>query len=402
VVRDVANQICLALLLCANIVAVLAHVWLGTGSLFTGIYLAIVTGFLILFGRWRSLVFADLLWLSLCGLFGLSAIQHPPAVPEAALFTLALAAYAVSRGLPGAMQKRSFLLILVMMVALGTILTLFAFNSEASKVHGRPLIFGQYDHPLVVFALLLGLLLFAFACSAIKIGLVAPICVVPIAIFAAAQVRFVFIALLGALVLGAIIAPPEQRRRFAAIVGLVALSVLGGALFKLDSTVMYAKYAVESLQPQQDPVPAVGCALVNLNNSLDIRRHVYIEALAELPEAGVTGIGLGRFEKRSCVSSQVHNTILQAAVELGIPASLVLVSLIVVIWTRLYSSARQGRQALFALCFLTFALLLSMVYGTLSSAGFLFVALGYGVAASAAREISQFDLVPISQTGSMS
>jgi len=399
--KDVANAISLALLLSANVVAVFAHGWLGTGSLFTGAYLVILTGFLALFGRWRSLLFADFLWLCLCGLLGISAILHSPAASEAALLALALAAYPASRGLSGVMQKRSFLLILIAMVGAGTVLTLLAFNTEASRLHGRPLIFGQYDHALTQFALLLALLLFAFACSAIRIERIAPLCVVPIATFAAAQVRFVFIAIVGSLVLAAMIGPSE-RRRFGVIVGLVMSSVLVGALCRPDATAVYTKYAGESLGSLATAQslgslataqsPADGCALVNPNNSLDIRLQVYREALAALPEAGAAGIGLGRFAERSCVKSQVHNTILQTALELGIPAGLVLVSFIIVVWVPLSLAARQSRNALFALCVLSFAVLLSMVYGTLASSGFLFVALGYGVATLSRREASGFGI----------
>ena len=389
IVKDIVNATALALLLSASVVAVFAHVWLGTGSFFTAAYLVMTTMFLVVFGRWRSFVLADLLWLCLCGFFGLSAIQHPPVVSEAALFALALAAYPASRGLPGTMQNPAFLTVLGILVALGSVLTLLAFNTEASRLHGRPLIFGQYDHPLIVFALLLSLLIFAAACSSVKLKLVTPIFVVPIAILAAAQVRFIFLALLIVLVSGAMISPSE-RRRFAVIGCLVVFAVVVGAFCKLDSTIVYTKYAAESIQSFKDrEPPTFGCERVNFNNSVDIRRQVYKEALALLPEAGITGIGVGRFAERSCASSQVHNTILQAAVELGTPASLVLVGLIVVVWSRLFQIARQGPQTLFALCVLTFAILLSLVYGTLGSASFLFVALGYGVAVSSIRQISQ-------------
>lgn len=392
--KHTANEIALALLISSNVVVVFAHAWLGASSQFTGVYLVATTGILIVLGRWHSLFFADLLWLGLCGLVGVSAIQHAPAILECALVILSLAAYPASRGVPGAMQGRAFVLILVVLVGLGSLLTLVAFGTEATKLHGRPLIFGLYDHVLSQFALLLSLLLFAFACSRTKIGLVAPIFVAPSAILAAAQVRFVFVALISVLVLGSTIAS-QERRRFLAIAGLVIASVLLGAIWKRDATVVYAKYAAQSIGATASPSPPdAGCSAVNANNSVDVRLQIYREAIAVLPEAGLLGIGLGRFAQKSCLGSEVHNTVLQAAIELGIPAGLALVGLIVAVWTSLFRLVGQSFEVLFALCALSFAVMLSTVYGTLASAGFLFMTLGYGVATSTKQRTSKPAFVP--------
>src|SRR5258706_125251 len=67
----------------------------------------------------------------------------------------------------------------------------------------------------------------------------------------------------------------------------------------------------------QASAPAT-CGTVESDNSIAIRRQLYSEAAGLLPAAGLFGIGLSRFMERSCFpDAEIHNSLLQAFVEVG-------------------------------------------------------------------------------------
>jgi hypothetical protein len=221
---------------------------------------------------------------------------------------------------------------------------------------------------------------------------------VPLTVFAAAQVRLALAVLLVSLVFGALVAPPCLRRRLAAIAAVAIIAVLAGAFAHKTVTLEYLRYAEETLGLRAAPavtgpvqiqgemalrLPAPGCPEVNLNNSIDIRKRLYAEAFALLPSAGLTGIGLGRFAETACINTEVHNSVLQASLELGWPAGILLAALIVMAARSLYPLARSRGEALFALLALTSAVLLSCGSGSISEDIFLFLMIGY--AAGVAR-----------------
>jgi hypothetical protein len=119
---------------------------------------------------------------------------------------------------------------------------------------------------------------------------------------------------------------------------------------------------------------------VDLNNPLDVRKRLYKEAFGLLPSAGLTGFGLDGFKQRSCIGTQVHNQILQTAIEFGIPAGCVLVLALFRVLTTLLRLAPTEPEALFALLSLTFAVLISCVYGLITDSDFIFLTLGYASA----------------------
>jgi hypothetical protein len=387
-----AAQVGLALLLGANAVMIFAHGLFGAGSLFSAVYLMGVTGLLLTLGRWSSLTLADYLAIALLAVSVLSVAMHPPTgSKEVVLLMLSFAAYPAGRGMADAMLSRTFLTVLAAMIVAGALVTFLAFGTEATEAHGKPMIFGQFDAAPIQFTTLLAFALFALAISRVRIALITVAVAVPIMIFAAAEVRLTFLALIGALLIGSAVA---ESRRLVTIAGVVVAFVLVGMICRMDMTMQYIKYAADSLGVPAlsatidtaidplPPTPAPRCEQVNTRNSIDIRKQLYKEAFALLPEAGVTGIGLGRFADQSCVNAEVHNSILQSAIELGIPAGLLFAALILAVCRSLWSPAKKSPDALLALCALSFAVLLSLGHGMLTDSGLLFLVLGYGAGTS--------------------
>jgi hypothetical protein len=393
--RNTAGQIGLALLLAANSVAVFSHGLFGLGSVFTASYMVLVTAALILLGNWRAVRFgtADYLALAFFALCAFSILLHPPAnYKELVLLLLSFAAYPAARGLAAPVGK-PFVITLATIVFAGVVATYSSFGTTETIDHGKPMVFGEFGHAPAGFTMLLGTVLVAVICSRMNIILAVLLAAVPAAVFAAAQVRFALIAFV-AVLLGGIALPTSSRARFA-VAGLVIILAIGtGAIAQKDTTRLYAQYAANtaantfgtpdlklaSAANMPLPEPAANCPNVNLKNSLDIRKKLYAEAASMLPFAGPLGIGLDGFLSHTCVNAEVHNTFLQTAIEFGIPAALIFASLFVVIWHSLLKASRKSSEALFALCALSFAVMLSLIYGRLSQDGLLFATLGYGAA----------------------
>ena len=86
------------------------------------------------------------------------------------------------------------------------------------------------------------------------------------------------------------------------------------------------------------------------------------------------------------------------AVEIGIPAGVLLAALMAVVFRSLWPLAESSNDALFALCCVSFAVLLSFAYGHLTNDTLLFVTLGYGSAIAGAanpnRRETRMHVVP--------
>ncbi|MDI3566265.1 O-antigen ligase family protein [Bradyrhizobium sp. Arg816] len=394
---NIASQIMSALLISANSVAVFSHGVFGLGSTFTAIYLIVVTGSLIWLGKWRStsLNVADYLAIALFLCCGLSLALHPPAdYKDLALLVLSFAAYPAARGLTTPLYGQTFMSVLAVIAAVGAVATTIALSTDLSALHGKAMVFDKYSHAPAQFTILVSLALVCISLAGVSLRRIAAPAVPLVCIFAAAQVRFAFIALMVALVVG-FAARPAQRFRIMGIIGLITISISAGALLRGSTTLKFLRYAETSLvlpitqmgqeskSPQSSETeidsPSQGCSQVNLDNSIDIRKRIYSQAAALLPSAGLTGIGFNEFAKRSCVGAEVHNSILQMAVEFGLPAALLFVLLILSVFRSLWLQ-RGNTEAALALCVLTFALLMSLVYGRVSEDCLLFFALGSGAA----------------------
>jgi hypothetical protein len=84
--------------------------------------------------------------------------------------------------------------------------------------------------------------------------------------------------------------------------------------------------------------------------------------------------------KFSCIKlTEVHNSVLQAAVEFGWLGGSLLVALIVVATGSIFPLARYDDASRFVLCGLAFVVLLSLAHGRISRDGVLFALLGCAV-----------------------
>jgi hypothetical protein len=91
-----------------------------------------------------------------------------------------------------------------------------------------------------------------------------------------------------------------------------------------------------------------------------------------IPRAGFFGIGLAGFEKASCMKQYPHNIFLQTAVELGLPAALLLLALLVIAFTAAFGDS-------FVLAGLVFAGVEAIFSGALTGAILLFGFTGWAV-----------------------
>lgn len=417
---NLVAQVSLALFLSVNVVTIYCHGLLAAGPVFTACYYSSLIALLTYVTSKQTIRIhpADYLMLGVILLCGASAITLLPKPRDAALLFISLAAYPATRGLYGTMRGPYFVLVLAIVIVTGTIVTAYAFGQDSIKSHGRPLIFGQYDHLPLQLAILLAIALLSLLTTPAKIILVGLSTAIPIAVFAAAQVRFAFAALIGALILGAIVSRPH-RCRMGTIAIIVVVDIFVGALWQFDLTRQYLSLAAESVGTQTQsvesansvtslsapappatspstskssetpPVDLKGAAIpptstvltcpeVNLKNSIEMRKQLYKEVWTSLPEAGLLGIGLGRFPSRSCIGAEPHNSILQAAIETGLLSGISLVVLIFSVSRSLWPFAKENDDALLALCVLSLAFLVTCSYGQFTTDGLLFVALGYG------------------------
>ena len=116
---------------------------------------------------------------------------------------------------------------------------------------------------------------------------------------------------------------------------------------------------------------------VNLRNSIAIRKVLVQDALFLIPKAGWIGTGLDSFMKFSCIKmTEVHNSILQAAVEFGWLGGSLLLVMVIIAASSIMPLARHDDAARFMLCGFAFVVLLSLAHGRLSRDGVLFALLG--------------------------
>jgi len=407
--KGAVGQFGLALLVSANAVAVLSHGMFGLGATFTGACYVASIALLVCLGRWNAIVLtpADYLALGLFLLCALSSAVHPPAdFKQVALLSVTLAAYPAARGLVHPAHGNIFKLVLAIIVGAGGLATAVALAASPDSGY-RPLVFGEYGAAPASFAILLAILIFASACSRIKIRLIALAIVAPVVISAASQVRFALISMVASMFIGAL-AAPRLRRRFILIAATVTVFVLAGLGARLNTSTVFLSYAANSLYLPEltkalnstlsasvvlSAPTAERCGQLNLNNSIDIRKQLYKEAISLVPSAGLAGIGLGRFPDHSCLdNTEVHNSILQTAVEIGIPAGILLAALMSVVFRSLWPLARHSDDALFALCAVSFAVLMSFAHGHVTNDVLLFVTLGYGAAIAGAATTRQRDI----------
>lgn len=377
------------ILLSASPLAVLAHGFLGAGAIVTGALLAVPLALLIVFGDWESLRrpnACDLLFAAFAALavasLAINGVEGN--TREAALLVFTLAAYPAARLSGRNLYHGGAIAVLAAVTLVGTAATAWALVEQWYWPHGKPMVFGAYDAAPGQFAMVGGLALLLALSSGTLTGaraLVAGVLTLLVsAVLAASIVRFTFIAIPTALVVIAWFAPTASERKTAvAFILLIVVGVGAGVTARGQMSAMFLNLAAGKLESRPAIGTEPGCAKVDLDNSVAIRRQLYADAFRLLPDAGPFGIGLDQFSERACVKGiPPHNAFLQAALEFGWPAGAVLVLLVVTAaGRRSFAMAPLSREHAFAIAALLYVVMLAMVHGRISRETTLFLLLGY-------------------------
>jgi len=323
----------------------------------------------------------------------------PPSRNEGIALALTLAAYAAARGLTfedTPSLRRAVMWTAAAITSIGTPLIAYALWEQWNEPHGRPIVLGLPSAASML-TIALGFLVIAAATSRFTRWRVAGWCMVlmpTVAVAAASMVRFPLIAVLGAVVVAAFLAGSRSERNGAIAIALTIVVAAGcGLAARQKFTVLYMQQFADVAEGPAAQVPAganlsqipaapdlgsrdrVKCG-VDLDNSLAIRKSLLAMSLHMIPQAGPFGRGLDAFQQNTCLGMPPHNTILQAAIELGWVGGAMLMALVAAMMWRLMPIARTDRAVAFLLCSLVYICALSMVHGRLSRQGDLFLILG--------------------------
>ena len=386
-------------------------------AIFTGLFLSVTTA-IIWFLTVRNdfaITALDYLFVGLVAVVVCSVLLNGmTAEPkEYVLLLLALSAYPACRFIRVDDLTRGrdgFDFVQAVLVLIGTAATIAALVGQWTGFRSKPIILG-FDGAAIYFLQSLSYLVFsvlvARQLTRFRALLFFFLLVVPMAIFAASMVRFVFVALVGTLVVAGYLRF-WQRKNILIVVAAIVLGVAAGFASRSAHVLRYSTYAVggdqvdstrapqqenQIFRPQTDPTgastgnPATrsqtlapSCstdANVNLQNSMAIRKVLLYDAAVMLPDAGLFGHGLDAFMRRSCLAGhQIHNSILQAFVEFGWLGGILFAVLIVKSWWSILKVARRDAASRFVFCCLTFVVLLCLVHGRFSREAVVFAWIG--------------------------
>lgn len=386
--------------------------WGSSGT--TAAILVLPVAALVALGDWRGLTAdsCDMIFVAFVGYIGLSLATHPmPDVKDLALLSIALLCYPAGRLFRADSIDPMFENVLLLIACAAAFFTLIALVQGSLDFNGKPKVFGAFAAAPAQFAVS-----FVIAVGAVASRNTAPrwlsLVLVTIlgAIFAAAMVRFTLVAAVVALIGTALLTSRAPRRAFLTLAGILIVGAAIGQLSRPETTAKFRKYEAQAIgfsrptevAPAQSTdlsatantphttipkdfihptTPENRCSQLDDGNSVAVRKMLYKEWLRLLPEAGLTGIGLNGFMDRACITrSEVHNTILQAALEFGWPAALLLTLVIGIGWVRCFR-ARGNEGARLGLFALSFLVLMSMAHGDISREFLMFFFIGYAVQA---------------------
>lgn len=400
------RSVLFGVLLSAGPIAVLGHGLAGTGPVFTGAILAIPTALLLLLGDWRAFRphICDFLFAGFVLLAAASIAVNgvPDDSKDVVLLALSLAAYPAARVSGRDLFAGGTFAATALIALVGAGATAIALAEQWTWNHGKPLVFGVFDAAPTQFAMLLGVPVLMAACSD-KLTtrqhlIVALVAAAPAVVFGASLVRFTFAALAVALAAAVFFRPAGAGRRSVMLLAsiVIAAGVLGFAarshhagilLHHLATATDLAPIAPDARLHLPDPADAGRCPPIDIDNSIAIRKQLYIDAIAAIPGAGLLGIGLDRFAAQSCIKGFTpHNSFLQATIEFGWPAGLLLILLLAMSFGRhAIARARVSASFRFAGCGLVYFSLLALAHGQISSDLALFLLFGYAAELEAAR-----------------
>ncbi|QHO78264.1 hypothetical protein ACH79_42455 [Bradyrhizobium sp. CCBAU 051011] len=399
----------LASLLSANAIFVLIYSAAGvTGnSILTGGFFVVCEVCLLSIAYRRDIEMSSADWFFAAFLVSIigSLIINGDTAPTKnwVILAVSLASYVCCRFVRSehlACLKTTYLWIASPIVAIGTVITAYFLILQWNDPHGKPLVFG-FD-AATNFLGAFGFLLIALVTTPLtprrRVVLTA-LLFLPVAIFAAAMVRFYFVAIVVALLLAAVLSSGRQRVYIAIIIATVLAGSTVGLLARFDTAKVLMTYAtqeteistiqktVASTQQKHNQTEMVekivlpSCNLdLDLNNSVAIRKALLRDAFYIIPSAGLFGLGLDSFLTLSCIKgTEVHNTILQSAIEFGWLGALSLLMLIGVAGYRLLPLSKKDDGARFVFCSLAYVTIVSMAHGRVSHDLLLFALIGLGV-----------------------
>jgi hypothetical protein len=261
---------------------------------------------------------------------------------------------------------------------------------------GKPFVFG-FNAAGTYFMASLGFLVIALVTvdkpRPKRTAVISALIFFPTTIFAAAMVRFTFIALAGSLFVAMILAERGKRWHVVAVGVAILLAIAAGMTARYSTAKIYAAYILEETvetsiakkptEILQGATEVPSCRLaINTRNSIAIRQALARDAIYLIPLVGLVGTGLDSFMRFSCIKAhEIHISILQAAVEFGWLGGVFFALLIGAALYGLYPLAKHDGAIRFIFCSLVFVVLLSLAHGRVSRDIALFALLGCAVGA---------------------
>ncbi|WP_354254767.1 hypothetical protein [Bradyrhizobium sp. F1.13.3] len=324
---------------------------------------------LVVSGRFRPLP-ADYLFAALAALMVASVVVHGRTTTDRdyALLALSMAAYPAFRAVGHRFDLLRFSYIMAALVSVGTLLTAWAVVYDRSGAF-KPQVLGFNEGP-TVFSLTWCFLVFAFLSMNLSWGqwrVVGGLVALPAFVFAAAMVRHPFVAL--ALTLAA--TARMGNRRQIVVAGVVGLSIVIGLAARPEMSGKIIGLVFENAQKS-----VVAC---DTEDTFAIRIILTREALNLLPKVGLLGKGLGTFAQQSCYKTEPHNVVLQAAVEVGVAAALLLAAAFILAAMSARRRARSNAAASFVFAGLIFVGIEFLMSGSLTNSALLFGFMGWAV-----------------------
>jgi hypothetical protein len=342
-------------------------------------------------------IFAGLLIAALLSFFVNSQDNETNSAKEHLLLVASLAGYIACRPMlaeDATVVRSAFERITAAIVLVGAIFTAAEVFSQWDGPPGKPQVFG-FNAAGTYFMASLGFLVIALVTvdepRPQRTAIISALIFLPTVIFAAAMVRFTFIALAGSLFFAIILTEGGKRWHIAVVALTILLAVIVGVSARYSTAKLYAAYILEQTaetsilkQPQETRAGATempSCRLaVNTRNSIAIRQALARDAIYLIPVAGLVGTGLDSFMRFSCIEAHhVHVSVLQTAVEFGWLGGIFFMLLIGLALYRLVPLAKHNGPIRFILCSLVFAVLLSFAHGRISRDSALFALLGCAV-----------------------
>jgi hypothetical protein len=346
----------------------------------SGVMFAAPLAFLLVTSPRMRFTLGDWVFAAFVGLVAVSIAVNGVAASakDYALLFLSLLAYPAFRGLGHGFNRGLFIFITGAVVVAGTIATAIFIMRDEMASGSHPAVFG-FPEASVYFAKSFAFILFALASSGVSLlGFLAAV-IVPCVVFPAAMVRYPFVGIVAGLVVIGLTS--ARRLQTAAICAAIVAAFAVGMLARPATSERLIGYVASAIAPSvfasNDSSAYISaehadCGPLNWRDSIAIRKALTREALAMIPSAGFFGIGLSGFEKTSCMKQYPHNIFLQTAVELGLPAALLLVALLAIAFV-----AALGDS--FVAASLVFVCVEAIFSGALTGAMLLFGFVGWAV-----------------------